>query len=162
LISSANRRLRHDPRHSIHWSSFPGQLSKRGSGTKASDRRSHPMSKRFYLPSISAEPTARLGGGEAHHLSRVLRLQPGDLVTLFDGQGSEAQARIDCIDGENVELSIQSRTTDDSPGRLVTLATAVPKGERFDWLVEKAVELGVHRLIPLVTERSVVKPGDGK
>lgn len=118
---------------------------------------------RFFLPQSFDAPMVRLAGDEARHLSRVLRLKAGDEVILFDGRGGEAQARISTIAADGVELSVLERSTGVEPARLrLTLATAVPKGERFDWLVEKATELGVDRLVPIITTRSVVHPGPGK
>jgi 16S rRNA (uracil1498-N3)-methyltransferase len=128
------------------------------------------MPRRFFLPQPLNVSRVRLEGREAHHLTNVLRGQPGDEVILFDGAGLQARARI---------LQIQPATQSGSNGTAeleileagpaasetcvpITLATAVPKGDRFEWLVEKATELGVSRLIPLVTERSIVNPGAGK
>jgi 16S rRNA (uracil1498-N3)-methyltransferase len=124
---------------------------------------SRPMPRRFYLPQSLESPTIRLTGPEAHHLGRVLRFQTGDEVTLFDGKGAEARARIESIAADVVELTVLERSiANELPENALTVASAVPKGERFDWLVEKATELGVARLIPLITTRSVVHPGDSK
>lgn len=120
------------------------------------------MSRRFFVQQSLASDSVRLEGAEAWHLSRVMRFQPGDLVTLFDGQGVEAAAQITSVAENLVELSILSRTEADRPHVELTLATAVPKGERFDWLVEKSVELGVTRIVPLITARSIVNPGASK
>lgn len=120
------------------------------------------MPRRFYLPQSFDSPAIRLTGSEAHHLGRVLRLQPGDEVTLFDGRGIEVRARIDAVAADTVDLVVVARAATESTGNALTLATAVPKGERFDWLVEKATELGVARLVPLITDRSVVHPGESK
>ena len=121
------------------------------------------MSRRFYLPQSWESPTLRLTGSEARHLSRVLRLGVGDEVMLFDGQGNQARARIENLDANDVSLSVLERMPPaDSPSMSLTIATAVPKGDRFDWLVEKATELGVARVIPLTTTRSVVHPGGSK
>lgn len=121
------------------------------------------MPRRFYLPQSFESDAIRLTGAEAHHLSRVLRFQAGDEITLFDGQGHEARARIEAIAANTVELAVLERTIDMQPAESsLTVAAAVPKGERFDWLVEKATELGVARLVPLITARSVVHPGDSK
>jgi 16S rRNA (uracil1498-N3)-methyltransferase len=121
------------------------------------------MSRRFYLPQSFTAAVLKLTGNEAHHLSRVLRLKPGDEVQLFDGAGRLARARISALGSDEAELEILERLDESqSPRTRVTLATAVPKGERFDWLVEKATELGVDRLVPLLTARSVVNPGETK
>jgi 16S rRNA (uracil1498-N3)-methyltransferase len=71
-------------------------------------------------------------------------------------------AEILALSKKTVDLKILEMTESPRPAGEVILASAVPKGERFRWLVEKAVELGVDRLIPIITLRSVVKPGEGK
>jgi 16S rRNA (uracil1498-N3)-methyltransferase len=87
----------------------------------------------------------------------------GESVELFDGRGSSHRAEVLALGRDRVELSIVGPSESSHVVRFsLTLATAVPKGERFDWLVEKATELGVSRLIPLVTERSVVDPRSAK
>jgi 16S rRNA (uracil1498-N3)-methyltransferase len=84
-------------------------------------------------------------------------------VVLFDGGLTEASGEVARIGAGIVELQVQEPRVacTESPVELV-LGVAVPKGDRFGWLVEKATELGVSRLIPLVTARSVVNPGAGK
>lgn len=122
------------------------------------------MSERFYSETpLQAGGTVTLDEAESRHLVQVLRHVPGDEVTVFDGRGSEADARIASGSKRGATLELQSvRTTEpDGPPRL-TIATAVPKGDRFRWLVEKATELGVDRLVPLSTERSVVDPRETK
>ncbi len=121
------------------------------------------MSGRFYAPQPLDVATLCIAGDEAHHLLRVLRLKPGDQVVLFDGRGTEATAEIIATRGTAAEMKVlETRpSTAESPHPIV-LATPVPKGDRWSWLVEKATELGVARLIPLLTQRSVVDPGAGK
>jgi 16S rRNA (uracil1498-N3)-methyltransferase len=78
------------------------------------------------------------------------------MVTLFDGGGAEFAARVDHVGKNRVDLSIVQRHENDRELPLeLTLAIALPRGERQRWLVEKAVELGVSRLVPLATARSV-------
>ena len=122
------------------------------------------MSRRFFVPEFSLDSTAMLPPAETHHARDVLRKQTGDLLQIFDGRGLEGRAQIVSMTSETVELLVQEcwQAAAQSSGRLLTLATAVPKGDRFRWLVEKATELGVHRLIPLVAQRSIVDPGIGK
>ena len=104
-------------------------------------------------------PQARLDGPEAHHLIHVMRLSVGEEILLFDGSGVECRARIERLGRSDVELALLSREIVDRelPFSL-TLAVALPKGDRQKWLVEKAVELGVTRLVPLMTKRSVARP----
>ena len=121
------------------------------------------MSTRFYSPEPAQNGKLRLGPEEARHLSRVCRLGVGDAVEVFDGKGHATKAEIIKVEHESVELTaIGPPLADASPPVPFILASAVPKGDRFDWLVEKATELGVERLIPIVTERSVVEPGAPK
>ena len=121
------------------------------------------MSARFYCPDSAQNGKLRLGSEEARHLSRVCRLGVGDVVEIFDGKGQASKAEIVRVERESVELTaIELPLVGPSPPFSLTLASAVPKGDRFDWLVEKATELGVDRLIPMVTERSVVEPGGPK
>lgn len=117
---------------------------------------------RFFCSPIPSAETALLEGTEAHHLSRVLRKTEGERIEIFDGKGQFARAEIDAVTKKSVELKILERGFSSPPRGQVVLATALPKGDRFRWLVEKSVELGVDRLVPLLTERSVVKPGEGK
>jgi 16S rRNA (uracil1498-N3)-methyltransferase len=121
------------------------------------------MSTRFYSPDPVQNGKLRLGTEESRHLIRVCRLGVGDVVDVFDGKGHGTKAEIVKVEQGSVELNaIGPPLGDPLPAFPLSLATAVPKGERFDWLVEKATELGVERLIPIVTERSVVEPGHSK
>jgi 16S rRNA (uracil1498-N3)-methyltransferase len=119
--------------------------------------------ERFYCPDPLVDGLAILEGDEARHLIRVRRVAVGELVELFDGRGTAYRARVESLGRDRAVLTIEEPAeADRTPRFSLTLATAVPKGERFDWLVEKATELGVARLIPLVTERSVVDPRSAK
>ncbi len=121
------------------------------------------VSARFYCPDCPAEGRQHLGPEEARHLSRVCRLGVGDVVELFDGRGLATRSEVVAVGGDWVELNVVGLPLREHRAPFtLTLATAVPKGDRFDWLVEKATELGVDRLIPIVTERSVVEPGESK
>ena len=124
------------------------------------------MKHRFFcdaLPNEADGGRVVLKGAEAKHLTSVLRLGPGDLVELFDGRGSGARAEIIGGDKREIELSVIELEVDGPQrGPEVVLATAVPKGDRIRSLVEKATELGIDRLVPLKTQRSVVHPRVGK
>ena len=120
------------------------------------------MADRFYLPSLPADGMALLGRDEAHHLARVRRLTVGDTVELFDGQGVARLAEIVALGRSEVELRITGPASPRAAVDPLTMAVAVPKGDRFDWLVEKLTELNVTRLVPLITERSVVDPRGSK
>ncbi len=121
------------------------------------------MAERFYCPEGWHHGRATLVGDEAKHLARVSRIELGETVELFDGKGLIATGEVSLIDRDRVELVV----TDIRPGTRdldfpLVLAAAVPKGDRFDWLVEKATELGVARLVPIIARRSAVDPRSAK
>lgn len=115
------------------------------------------MSERFFLETPPAAGKAVLTGDEARHLARVLRAAVGDAVTLFDGRGQSWLAHVTAIGRDTVELDTGEPRVEPAGGRVLTVAVALPKGERQKWLVEKLTELGVARLVPLVTERGVAE-----
>lgn len=120
------------------------------------------MADRYFVETPIGTDRVRLAGPEAHHLIHVMRAKPGAEVWLFDGSGAEFRARVENISRSEAEMVIlQRQATDREPRREVTLAVALPKGDRQRWLVEKCVELGVARLVPLETERSVAQPTAG-
>lgn len=121
------------------------------------------MADRYFssqrIPMAPADFT--LDGEEAHHLIRVMRVKQGQRLVLFDGHGLEYDAEVATLEKKSLRLKVLScRQEDRELAVPITLAVALPKGERQRWLVEKAVELGVHRFIPLRAERSVVKAGE--
>lgn len=120
------------------------------------------MTDRYFAHTPISGGKATLVGPEAHHLIHVMRAKPGDRVVLFDGSGAEFTAQVERLRRAEAELAIVARheVDRDLPVEL-TLGVALPKGDRQRWLVEKAVELGVKRLVPLETERSVARPGEG-
>jgi 16S rRNA (uracil1498-N3)-methyltransferase len=117
------------------------------------------MTARYYAPQLSGAETCLLEGSEFHHLAHVMRAEPGEQIVLFDGKGGVAEAQVIELSKSRASLRISTRRHEDETGPTVVLATAVPKSDRFRWLVEKATELGVSRLIPLQTARSVTEPG---
>jgi len=102
-----------------------------------------------------------LAPAQARHLRDVLRLRAGDSVEAFDDAGRTASAKVEAVTPENVTLSVG----DIAPARREefawTIAAAVPKGARADWMIEKLAELGTAVFVPLATERSVTHP-EGK
>ena len=120
------------------------------------------MPDRFFAPSFPESGTLTLDGPEAHHLMHVLRITAGEKVEVFDGRGLVVSAEVVTIRKRDVELRIVAARREACPAREVILGTAVPKGDRFDWLIEKATELGVTRIVPLITSRSSVDPRDSK
>ncbi len=99
-----------------------------------------------------------LPAGAAAHVARVLRLVAGDELVLFDGAGQEAAATIAEIRGSSVHVNVTVPAVVDRESPLsLTLVQGVSRGERMDLVMQKATELGVARLVPVMTERSVVK-----
>jgi 16S rRNA (uracil1498-N3)-methyltransferase len=98
-----------------------------------------------------------LPAGAARHV-QVLRLQPGDGITLFDGRGGEYEAAVTHMGRSEVRAQVGAhRAIERETTRAVHLAVGMPANERMDWLVEKATELGVASLQPLLAERSVLR-----
>ena len=116
------------------------------------------MSERFFITTQPAGDRAVLEGDEARHLTRVLRAKVGDMVSLFDGRGREWPARVASLGRDRVELDTTEPTVDPVPVAIpLTLAVALPKGDRQKWMVEKLTELGAARLVPLETTRGVAE-----
>ncbi len=94
----------------------------------------------------------------AAHVARVLRLAAGDALTLFDGRGGEWTARIASVQGHRVQVTPEAHLAVERESPLaVTLLQALARGEKMDWVLQKATELGAARIVPVATERSVVQ-----
>lgn len=112
----------------------------------------------FHSTPLKGKDRVALDAGAAKHLSTVLRLRPGAPLLLFDGSGFEFEAKIEQADKRQVWVKLNGMhgPAVESPLH-VTLAQGVSRGERMDYTVQKAVELGVSTILPVLTERSVVK-----
>ena len=120
-----------------------------------------PGAPRFYCPGpLLAGATISLPSGAARHV-QVLRLQPGNTITLFCGAGGEFEASIAKIGRNTVQVVIgRHDCVEREAPRQLHLAIGIPANERMDWLVEKATELGVASIQPLMSERCVVRLDD--
>jgi 16S rRNA (uracil1498-N3)-methyltransferase len=121
------------------------------------------MAERVYCPDTGSgadgAKVLEVVGDEARHLCRVRRVGVGEFVEVFDGKGSARRAEVIVVGKDRVSLRpVGPPLPDRLPSLSLTLATAVPKGDRFDWLVEKSAEMGVASLVPILSERSVVDP----
>jgi 16S rRNA (uracil1498-N3)-methyltransferase len=115
--------------------------------------------KTFYIePNNIQGKTAILTGEELHHARNVMRLEPGDEIELVDGLGNMHRATFLSISSEEGKLEISSTETENDPSFSLTMAMGIVKGERFEWALQKCTELGVAAFIPLITERTEVKP----
>lgn len=105
-----------------------------------------PLGQAFDLPATAARH------------AQVLRLQPGDALDLFDGVGGVWTGQVFAMGRQSVQVRAEApRTPSQRPARAITLAVGMPANERMDWLIEKATELGVSRVVPLLTQRTVVR-----
>jgi 16S rRNA (uracil1498-N3)-methyltransferase len=118
----------------------------------------------FYVPPCSVEARQIvISGEEARHISKALRHKKGDQITVVDGQGGEYECTIAAISDGAVTANIFNRRRKSNETiKQVSLAQAVPKGQRMDFVIEKGTEVGLHAIIPLITENSVVRPADDK
>lgn len=99
---------------------------------------------------------------ESHHLARVLRVQPGQAITLFDGHGGVADAIIESVDKTAVEARIEDQWRVPSPAVEIDLIQAVPKPDRWELVLQKAVELGAMTIQPILTKYTEFKPNPKK
>src|ERR1035438_1032547 len=112
---------------------------------------------RFYLPPERCTGAAlRLDGREAHHALHVLRLQRGELVAVLDGVGNEFLCAVETSSRNAVTLSVSLKNFTPPLPCSLTLLQAVPKGKIVDSIIQKAVELGARRIVPLLTVRVVM------
>ncbi len=99
-----------------------------------------------------------LGRDEARHLQTVLRVKPGERVTLFDSQGRTRDAVITSAERHGLSLTAEAAVqVHPCPSCTLTLFACVSKGSRMDWTVEKAVELGVGCIVPVISDRTIVR-----
>jgi 16S rRNA (uracil1498-N3)-methyltransferase len=111
---------------------------------------------RFYLPpGHCAGETLRLDGREAHHALHVLRLKRGELVAVLDGVGNEFLCAVENSSRNAVTLTVSLKNFTPPPPCSITLLQAVPKGKIIESIIQKAVELGARRIVPLLTMRVV-------
>lgn len=108
---------------------------------------------RFFLPDFQH---LALSSAEAHHAIHVLRLKPGDLVNVFDGRGHQAQCAVGAFHSDCLHLNLLSHSSASPLPCRITLAQAVPK-KNMDLILQKATELGVAGIIPLISERTIVQ-----
>lgn len=116
--------------------------------------------RRFYAPLEQFEETKiTLSLEETRHLRDVLRLRVGEQVSVFDGEGKEFLCEIEAIEKKETSLKIIEEIPPKAPESNLglTLAVALLKGEKFDLVIQKAVELGINKIIPIITKRTDVK-----
>ncbi len=112
----------------------------------------------FQAVPLHANHTLTLDTAASHHLARVLRARVGDVITLFNGEGGEYGATLTAIDKKAVHIRIGDYTARDAESPLdIWLAQGIARGEKMDYIIQKSIELGVKKIIPLITAHSNVR-----
>lgn len=107
---------------------------------------------------LSSGTLITLEESPSRHIAKVLRMQPGRELVLFNGRGGEYQACIEAVNKKSVSVTVGGFDQTDRQSPLnIELAIGLSRGERFDWVLQKATELGITRIAPLITERTEVK-----
>jgi len=115
---------------------------------------------RFYLsPASVAQPELTLDERESHHAVNVLRIREGARVAVMDGAGGECLCEVSVAEKGGVRLAVKQRIQHEQLPYRITLLQAMTKGKSMDFIVQKATELCVRRIVPLAAERSVVQVG---
>ena len=116
---------------------------------------------RFFIsPEQVIDQHIAISNEDVRHIAAVLRMKIGDELLLCDGQGAEYLVTIDRINKTEVRTGIVSRSKRDIRLPRITLGQGLPKSDKMDWIVQKATELGATDIVPLVTERTIVKVKD--
>ncbi len=112
----------------------------------------------FHKPKIEKKNTVSLKGKSAHYLTRVLRLKSGDNLILFDGSGAEWDGQIIHATTHQVDVKLLSKQSPKTESALeITLLQSISRSQRMDFVMQKATELGVKKIIPMTSQNSVVR-----
>ncbi len=115
---------------------------------------------RFFLENVEGD-TLHIAGQDARHIACSLRMQAGDTLTVCNGKGEDLSCVIAAVAPEEIILAVTAREkTVSEPTVAVTLYQGLPKGDKLEWIIQKAVELGVTRIVPVVTARSIAKASE--
>lgn len=119
---------------------------------------------RFFINSKDIfDDNINIKGDDYNHIKKVLRLKCGEIVTLSDGVGNEYEAKIEEFgDGFVHSKIIKSYKNSTEPPIKITLYQGLPKADKMDFIIQKSVELGITRIVPVLTERTIVKLGNEK
>ena len=113
---------------------------------------------RFFTDDVDGS-RAGITGGDAEHIIKALRMKPGERLTVCDGRGFDYECEIAGFTKDAVSLEVLSRKASQSePSVRVTLYQGLPKSDKMEYIVQKSVELGVSRIVPVITGRSVSRP----
>jgi 16S rRNA (uracil1498-N3)-methyltransferase len=116
------------------------------------------MKHRFFVPDINLDDVTTLTGEELHHAARVVRVREGEEVELFDGRGAIVTARVEALTREKAMLRVTGPVAETRESPLALhLAMAIINLDKFELVLQKATELGVRSIVPLVTERVEIR-----
>ena len=97
-------------------------------------------------------------GDDVKHIKNVLRMLPGESLVVCDGEGTDYTARLEAVEKDTVTAVIEETLKNIAePDVYITLFQGIPKSDKMDFIIQKSVELGVSRIVPVITERTVVK-----
>lgn len=116
------------------------------------------MHHRIYAPELPASGEVVVSGEEFHHASHVVRVHEGEEVELFDGRGRSVAGQVSAIGRDEVRIVVAGEIASREARIQLTLAMAVIQLEKFELVLQKATELGVAGIIPLVTDRVEIRP----
>src|ERR1700709_121343 len=121
------------------------------------------LTRIFVEQDLTPGSIVQLSPDTAPHLARVRRARSGDELVLFSGDGREFQGTVDRVRGSRVSASVGAAVEVDRESPLaLSLVQCVPRGDRMDFIVQKATELGVTRIVPVLSRRSVVRLATGQ
>ncbi|NLZ53981.1 MAG: 16S rRNA (uracil(1498)-N(3))-methyltransferase [Thermoanaerobacteraceae bacterium] len=122
------------------------------------------MPRLFIFKELAINDEIFISGEEAHHISRVLRYRPGDVIRISDGKSVESIGVILDIDTRDTKIKVRivDKNIFKEVKPFITLFQGLPKGEKFDWIIQKSTEIGVSKLIPIITQRTVVNIASSK
>ena len=117
------------------------------------------MPRFFHFSEKTENGVFEIVGEDAKHISFSLRMRTGEKLTVCDGAGTDHECEIVYMDGQSVRLCVlSSHPTETEPPIAIRLYQSVPKGDKFEYIVQKAVELGVSEIVPVYSSRCIVKP----
>lgn len=117
----------------------------------------------FYVePEAVSTDTVRITGGDVNHIKNVLRMRPGEEIMILDGSGMEYRCEIQTIADEVLAKVLEAKKTEAELSVRLLLFQGLPKKDKMELIIQKAVELGVSEIIPVLTKRTVVKLEDKK
>ena len=117
----------------------------------------------FYVePEAVSSDTVRISGGDVNHIKNVLRMHPGEEIAILDGSGMEYRCEIESISDEILGKVLEAKKTEAELSVRLLLFQGLPKKDKMELIIQKAVELGVSEIIPVLTKRTVVKLEDKK